>query len=97
MICLSPFDDSFYCLKCNHFLCADCWYDYLAVKVEDFFVCLTSRCPQDGCELIIPEYLFNKYLKLNENKEKFSKYLLRNFTGFNSDLKLCPGLSCNYQ
>jgi len=95
LICYSPKDESFESLKCKHYFCADCWKEFLLVKLEDVLVCLTSTCPQKGCSLIIPESLFLKHLSTKETKDKFIKIMLRNFTAQNSLLKFCPDPKCN--
>lgn len=96
LVCECPPDDTFSALKCNHNFCGDCWSQYLQVKSEDFLCSLSSPCPFHGCGLIVPEAFFFKYLPIGEKGalERFQKSVLRNFTGSNSDIKICPGVSC---
>jgi ariadne-1 len=95
LICYSPIDDYSSGLKCKHYFCSDCWREYLSVKAEDVLVSLSTLCPQKGCSLIVPESYFHNYIQNKIIKEKFNKSILRNFTGHNSDIKICPGISCN--
>lgn len=95
LICFTPYSSSFKSLKCNHNFCADCWNEYLSVKIEDFLTCLSSTCPQSGCNLIVPESIFQNLLLDKKLKERLNKAVLKNFVGYNSDIKICPGASCN--
>jgi ariadne-1 len=95
LICFQPYDTTFKSLKCNHNFCADCWNEYLSVKIEDFLTCLSSTCPQAGCNLIVTESFFQHLLTDKKSKERFNKAVLKNFVGYNSDIKICPGVSCN--
>lgn len=95
LVCFAPKDETFSALKCGHNFCGDCWKDYLTVKADDVLVCLSTPCPQSGCQLIVPEALFMKYIESKEVRERFNKSVLRNFTGYNSDIRICPGITCN--
>jgi len=78
-------------LKCNHVFCIDCWKDFINIKLDDYFCCLYSTCPQKGCNLKIPESLFIKCLKNEKiNNERYEKIVLRNFTENNINIKWCP-------
>ena len=92
---VSQLDNYSYSLKCGHIFCADCWREYISYKMEDIFTCILSTCPQKGCNIIVPESVFSKFLK-NDKKiiEEFHKALLKNFTDFNSDIKWCPTANC---
>jgi len=99
LICFSEFEkdpknpNNFlkFSLKCNHNFCEECFKEYLIDKLDDYYCCLYSTCPQKGCTLKIPESLFYKFLNENPNlKKKFDKIVLRNFTENNVDIKWCP-------
>ncbi len=95
LICYSPVKikskiDCF-ALKCGHVFCNDCWKDFIVNKLDDYFCCLYSSCPQKGCNLKIPESLFTKLLKADKmNNERYEKIVLRNFTENNINIKWCP-------
>jgi ariadne-1 len=82
-------------LNCGHYFCTECWTEYLSVKSEDLLTCLAATCPQLGCNFIVPESYFFRFIKNPQLKEKFVKAILKNFTGYNSDIKVCPSPSCN--
>ena len=95
LICYSPVDiknkSDCFALRCGHVFCNDCWKDFIVNKLDDYFCCLYSTCPQKGCNLKIPESLFFKYLKGdNANNERYEKIVLRNFTENNNNVKWCP-------
>lgn len=105
LVCYDPIDltSNFKSLVCNHNFCSDCWKEYLKVKSEDALNCLSTPCLQESCNLLIPESFFFHYFKeialeyKEPNiKEKFMKNVSRNFTIYNSDMKICPNLNCNY-
>lgn len=84
-------DNDSFALKCGHRFCHDCWRQHVYSNLEDIFCCLYSTCMQKGCNLRIPESVFQKYLKGDKkNLERFDKIVLRNFTESNSNLKWCP-------
>lgn len=86
---------SSFALKCCHMFCFECWQDYLKFKMEDLLTCINSTCPQKGCNLVIPESVFLKFLHRDEKlKNDYNKALLKNFTDFNSDIKWCPSPDC---
>ncbi len=78
-------------LKCFHNFCKDCWKVFIISKLDDYFCCLYSTCPQKDCNLKIPESFFLKYLKEdNDNMERYEKIVLKNFTENNKNIKWCP-------
>jgi len=77
--------------KCLHNFCNDCWELFINSKLDDNYGCLYSTCPQQGCNLKIPESHYIKYLKGDRIKiEKYEKIVLKNFTENNNNLKWCP-------
>ena len=92
-ICFTPIDNTFFALNCNHFFCGDCWTNFLETKLEDILTCISSSCPQQGCNLIVPEKIFRQFI----NKDKlleFEKSIFKNFTDNNVDIKWCPTPNC---
>jgi ariadne-1 len=92
-ICYAPKDETFFSLNCNHFFCGECWANYIETCLDDIFTCISSLCPQAGCNLIVPEKIFKNFL----NKDKiieFEKCIYKNFTDNNVDIKWCPTPNC---
>lgn len=92
-ICTAPRDNTFFGLKCGHFFCGDCWVAYLENKLEDVLTCISSTCPQEGCNYVIPENVFKIFIKGPRIKE-FEKVIYKNFTDNNVDMKWCPAPDC---
>jgi len=92
---ISEIDSTAYSLKCGHKFCSDCWKEYVYYKMEDTFTCILATCPQMGCNIIVPESVFLKFLNNDKKlKEEYQKALLKNFTDLNSDIKWCPTPDC---
>ena len=63
--------------------------------MEDLITCVISTCPQKGCNLIIPETVFYKFLSNHPKlKSDYQRALLKNFTDNNSHIKWCPNPFC---
>lgn len=95
-ICYTPFDNKFslpFSLNCNHLFCRDCWTEYLTSNLEDILTCISTTCPQAGCNLIVPEDVFRKLIPKEKLKE-FEKSIFKNFTDNNVDMKWCPTPDC---
>lgn len=96
-ICYSLKDDvnNFVSLSCKHYFCGDCWIGYLTEKAADSNTVLISTCPQQDCNLSVPESLFNKFLVKDLNSLKnVNNGILKNFIDHNSNLKWCPAPNC---
>jgi ariadne-1 len=88
-------DSTAFSLKCGHKFCEECWTGYILYKMEDLMTCINSTCPQKGCNIIIPESVFFKFLKDYPTiLENYKKALQKNFTDCNSDIRWCPTPGC---
>jgi len=94
LICDCSKDLTFFALNCSHFFCGDCWANYLENKLDDILTCISSSCPQQGCNLIVPENIYRKYLSEDKLLE-FEKCIFKNFTDNNDDIKWCPAANCD--
>jgi ariadne-1 len=92
-ICMAPKDSTFYALKCQHYFCGDCWKGYLESRLEDILTCISSTCPQEGCNFTVPENAFRLFIKGSKLKE-FEKVIYKNFTDNNVDMKWCSAPDC---
>jgi len=82
-------------LICGHKFCFSCWETYIKVKLEDLITCISSKCPQEGCNIVVPETAFYKFLETDADcRFEYQKALLKNFTDYNSDLRWCPKAGC---
>lgn len=98
LVCYTPKEDceAFFALKCKHFFCADCWKEHLKVHAFDYNTVLNTHCPQQDCNLLVPESLFNKYLSDDETSLKnYIHGMHKNFTDHNTDIKWCPSKGCD--
>jgi ariadne-1 len=92
-ICMAPRDSTFFALNCQHNFCGDCWKGYLETRLEDILTCISSTCPQEGCNYIVPENVFRIFIKGAKLKE-FEKVIYKNFTDNNVDMKWCSAPDC---
>lgn len=83
-------------LKCGHFLCQSCFYEYLKnILTNDPLFIIRTKCPQSGCSLIVTHSIFEKVFKEDqESLKKYNKFLIKNFTESNADIKSCPNPKC---
>ena len=90
LVCESNLEESDnFSLKCGHNLCNFCWTEFIKSKIDDIFCCVYSTCPQQGCNIKIPESVFLKFMT-KDYKEKYDKIVLKNFTENNTDIRWCP-------
>ncbi len=47
---------------CGHFMCVDCYKGYLTQKVGEGVESVLTVCPDDKCNMIVPECLFKQLL-----------------------------------
>lgn len=48
--------------SCGHFLCQDCYTGYLISKVNDGQECVFAICPDQKCNMIVPDKLFRQLI-----------------------------------
>ncbi|KAJ7947509.1 RBR-type E3 ubiquitin transferase [Quillaja saponaria] len=80
---------------CGHPYCITCWAGYIGTSINDGPGCLTLRCPDPACGAAIGQDMIN-LLVSSEDKEKYSRYLLRSYIEDNKKTKWCPAPGCEY-
>lgn len=95
LICFEDKNDKFFSLNCGHQFCPDCWTEYLKEKIKNPLSALRATCPQNGCNLIVYEKLYSKFLKDKDLLEKLDKAIYKNYINKNEDIKQCPNVKCH--
>lgn len=98
-ICYIPKSDTedYFALSCNHFFCGDCWLGHLSAKLSDIIITPFTTCPQEGCNLIVPESIFYKVIKKLKDPKKvhiLDQAYYKNFSDTCSDIRWCPFPGC---
>ncbi|KAG6557972.1 hypothetical protein Mapa_000151 [Marchantia paleacea] len=100
-ICLDTFTFSMACnMKasppCGHFFCDSCWIGYIHTAISDGPGCLTLRCADPSCGSAIGEDMVLSLVSCQDDRKKFSRYLLRSYVEDNRKAKWCPAPGCEY-
>ncbi|CAA7405137.1 unnamed protein product [Spirodela intermedia] len=80
---------------CGHPFCITCWRGYIGTSICDGPGCLSLRCPDPSCGAAVGQDMINM-LTSEEDKEKYSRYLLRSYIEDNRKTKWCPAPGCEY-
>ncbi|KAJ7980717.1 RBR-type E3 ubiquitin transferase [Quillaja saponaria] len=80
---------------CGHPYCITCWAGYFSTSINDGPGCLMLRCPDPACGAVVGQDMINT-LAPDEDKEKYSRYLLRSYIEDNKKTKWCPAPGCEY-
>ncbi|XP_058094123.1 probable E3 ubiquitin-protein ligase ARI8 [Magnolia sinica] len=80
---------------CGHQFCSACWTGYISTSINDGPGCLMLRCPDPTCGSAVGQDMIN-ILASDEDKEKYSRYLLRSYIEDNKKTKWCPAPGCEY-
>ncbi|XP_042489828.1 probable E3 ubiquitin-protein ligase ARI8 [Macadamia integrifolia] len=80
---------------CGHPFCGACWTGYISTSINDGPGCLMLRCPDPSCGASVGQDMINP-LASNDDKEKYSRYLLRSYIEDNRKTKWCPAPGCEY-
>ncbi|KAI3900436.1 hypothetical protein MKW92_009626, partial [Papaver armeniacum] len=95
-ICFDEFrHDGMCATTCGHLFCKFCWTQYVSIKISDGPVCLRLRCPEPSCGTAVGQDMINELVS-DEDKEKYSRYLLRSYVEDRKNTKWCPGPGCEY-
>ncbi|XP_024444891.1 probable E3 ubiquitin-protein ligase ARI7 isoform X2 [Populus trichocarpa] len=81
--------------SCGHPFCNTCWSGYISTTINDGPGCLMLRCPDPCCRAAVGQDMIN-LLAPDEDKEKYSRYLLRSYVEGNRKTKWCPAPGCEY-
>ncbi|KAF6159100.1 hypothetical protein GIB67_032717 [Kingdonia uniflora] len=78
-----------------HPFCNSCWPGYISTSITDGPGCLTLRCPDPSCDAAVDQDMIN-VLVSDEDKDRYSQYLLRSYVENNRTIKWCPAPGCEY-
>ncbi|XP_007577478.1 E3 ubiquitin-protein ligase ARIH2 [Poecilia latipinna] len=85
--------DTLLALPCQHSFCKACWEQHCTVLVKDGMGVGISCMAQD-CSLRMPEDFVLPLLPGEELKDKYKRYLFRDYVESHFQLQLCPGADC---
>eukprot|EP00257_Ricinus_communis_P023472 XP_015583466.1 probable E3 ubiquitin-protein ligase ARI7 [Ricinus communis] len=95
-VCFESFSrDKITSAACGHPFCMACWSGYISTTINDGPGCLMLRCPVPSCQAAVGQDMIN-LLASDEDKEKYSRYLLRSYIEDNRKTKWCPAPGCEY-
>nr|XP_014427526.1 E3 ubiquitin-protein ligase ARIH2 [Pelodiscus sinensis] len=80
-------------LACQHQFCRSCWEQHCTVLVKDG-VGVGVSCMAQDCPLRTPEDFVFPLLPSEELKDKYRRYLFRDYVESHYQLQLCPGADC---
>ncbi|XP_026420537.1 probable E3 ubiquitin-protein ligase ARI8 [Papaver somniferum] len=93
-ICFDNYhQDEMYDAGCGHVFCESCWKGYIGTSVNDGPGCLSLRCPDPDCNAAVCQDMVYKLVS-NDDKKKYSDYLLISYIEDNRSMKWCPGPGC---
>ncbi|THU70816.1 hypothetical protein C4D60_Mb08t28980 [Musa balbisiana] len=81
--------------SCGHPFCWACWRGYISTSISDGPGCLMLRCPDPSCSAAVGQNIV-ELLATDEDKEKYSHYLLRSYVEDNRKIKWCPAPGCEF-
>lgn len=87
--------DSMIAAACGHRYCNECWKGYTGASVSEGPGCLALRCPNPSCSVAVGLDMINN-LATDEDKEKYSRYLVRSYIEDNRNIKWCPSPGCEF-
>ncbi|URE38105.1 IBR domain [Musa troglodytarum] len=68
---------------------------YISTSISDGPGCLMLRCPDPSCGAAVGQNMID-VLATDEDKEKYSRYLLRSYVEDNKKMKWCPAPGCEF-
>ncbi|XP_031519219.1 E3 ubiquitin-protein ligase ARIH2 isoform X5 [Papio anubis] len=80
-------------LACQHQFCRSCWEQHCSVLIKDG-VGVGVSCMAQDCPLRTPEDFVFPLLPNEELREKYRRYLFRDYVESHYQLQLCPGADC---
>ncbi|GLT58090.1 hypothetical protein SLA2020_310120 [Shorea laevis] len=82
--------------NCAHSFCGNCLATHIGTKFSNHAGgFLTIRCPDRSCDAALSQEVIDKIATV-EQREKFSRMLLRSFVEHNKGIKWCPREGCKY-
>ncbi|XP_064955898.1 probable E3 ubiquitin-protein ligase ARI8 isoform X1 [Musa acuminata AAA Group] len=87
--------DSMSSASCGHPFCRACWRGYISTSISDGPGCLMLQCPDPSCGAAVGQNMVD-VLAPEEDKDKYSRYLLRSYVEDNRKIKWCPAPGCEF-
>ncbi|XP_050233757.1 probable E3 ubiquitin-protein ligase ARI8 [Mercurialis annua] len=98
-ICFDSFTlENFTSAVCGHCFCKICYVTYITGRIHDGMGCLTMRCPEWGCKVVVDRDMIEGFRELSdEYKSKYNRFLVRSYVeeSRKSIIKWCPGKDCD--
>eukprot|EP00808_Paulinella_micropora_P013033 g44963.t1 len=82
------------CMECQHWLCWECWPEFLKSKVQDGDCAL--KCPGQNCPLPVEEPFLLVILSDGASFPKYRKWLQKSYVKMTSTLQYCPNAECQH-
>ncbi|KAI3880484.1 hypothetical protein MKX03_001692 [Papaver bracteatum] len=74
---------------CGHLFGNLCWTQYVSIKISDGPGCLGLQCPEPSCRVVVGQDMVNELVS-DEDKEKYSRYLVRSYVEDQKNIKWFP-------
>uniref|UniRef100_A0A4W4H0C2 RBR-type E3 ubiquitin transferase n=1 Tax=Electrophorus electricus TaxID=8005 RepID=A0A4W4H0C2_ELEEL len=85
--------DALLSLPCQHSFCKSCWEQHCTVLVKDG-IGVGISCMAQDCSLQTPEDFVLPLLPSEDLKDKYRRYLFRDYVESHFQMQLCPGADC---
>jgi len=99
ILCAMCFDtkprEEFECLKCNHYVCQECWKEYIQYNVTRPENTFFWKCPFQGCNMIIPDSFNLRYID-STSLSQYHKKMATAYADTSKSLRWCPAADCEY-
>ena len=79
--------------ECGHYLCRDCYTEYVDGQLSKGIECVSTPCPRSGCGMLVPFKLFDELLEPSK-AEKFNKLRVSSYVDLYKERKWCPTPNC---
>ncbi|CAL1403748.1 unnamed protein product [Linum trigynum] len=81
-------------LSCGHYFCSTCWSRYIELSIDDGAGCLTLRCPEPNCPVLVCQSTVGALISDRRYAEKYARLLRRSYIEGKSGHKWCPAPDC---
>lgn len=93
-ICFESYPlDQIHSAVCGHPYCTTCWKGYITTSINDGPGSLLLKCPDPSCRGAVGQDMILK-LASDEDKEKYSRYVVRSYIEDKKKTKWCPAPGC---
>ncbi|KAJ4837687.1 hypothetical protein Tsubulata_013497, partial [Turnera subulata] len=96
-ICFDEFPwDKLSSASCGHLYCHPCWSSYVKTSIDnDGLGCLKLRCPEPSCVVAVSQDMLESLVS-EEDRKKYTRYLVTSYVEKSKKRKWCPGTGCEY-